>query len=116
LLQHGNSNGHHQVSHTPQHELGTPHFVHGPPHMIHNFDGSEYEYGVQGQGDVYGAGSTYRGAFTRRSFTDVKNGPVSAQAKRSEGADKHKFTTTRFPRYIQYFHDPGLRKEIVLSG
>jgi hypothetical protein len=84
--------------------------------MIHNFDGADYEYGVHGQEDVYAAGYTHGGAFARRSFTDVKNGPVSAQAKRSEGTDKHKFTTNRFPRYIQYFHNPGLRKEIVVSG
>jgi hypothetical protein len=116
LLQQGNYNGHHQVSHTPHHEVGTSHFVHGPPNLIHNYEGAEHEYGVHGQGDVYGAGNTYGGAFTRRSFTDVKRGSISAPAKRSEGADKHKFTTTRVPRYIQYFHDPGLRKEIVVAG
>ena len=116
MLQQGNYNGHHQVSHTPHHEVGTPHFVHGPPNLIHSYDGAEHEYGVHGQEDVYGAGNTYGGAYTRRSFTDVKNGPVSAQAKILEGADRHKFITTRVPPYIQYFHDPGLRKEIVVSG
>jgi hypothetical protein len=96
--------------------MGTPHFVHGPPNLIHNFNGADHEYGVYGQGDIYEAGNTHGGALTRRSFTDVKNGPVSAHARRSEKTDKHKFTTNQVPRYIQYFHDPGLRKEIVVSG
>jgi hypothetical protein len=84
--------------------------------LIHNFDGADQEYGVYGQGDIYEAGNIHGGAFTRRSFTGVKNGPVIAQAKRSEGTNKHKFTISQVPRYIQYFHDPGLRKEIVVSG
>jgi hypothetical protein len=96
--------------------MGTPHFGHGLPNPIHNFDGADQEYGFYGHGDVYEVGNTHGGAFMRRSFTDVKNRPVSAQAKRSEGTDKQKFTTTRIPQYIQYFHDPGLRKEIVVSG
>ena len=116
MLQHGNNNGHHQGSHTPQHALGTPHFGHGPPNLIHSFDAAEHEYGFHGQGDVYEADVTHGGAFARRSFTGVRNGPVSAQEKRSEGTDKHKFTTIRVPRYIQNFRDPGLRKVIVVSG
>lgn len=96
--------------------MGTPHFGHGPPNVIHNYEAADHEYGFHGQEEVYGAGITHGGAFARRSFTGVKNGPVSAQEKRSEGTDKHKFATTRVPQYIQNFHDPGLRREIVVSG
>ena len=104
------------MPHAPQHALGAPHFGYGPPNLIHNFDPAEHEYGYQGQGDVYGAGITHGGAFERRSYTDVRNGPVSAQENRSEGTDKRRFTTAQVPRYIQKSRDPGLRKEIVVSG
>jgi hypothetical protein len=84
--------------------------------MIHNIEGADQEYGYYGQGDVYGAGNTHGGAFKRRSITYVPNGPVNPQAKRLDGTEKHKFTTTGVPQYIQYFHDPGLSKTIALSG
>lgn len=116
MSQHGNYNGHHKGSHILQHEFGMSHSGHGMPNLIHNFDGTDHEYGVHGQGDVYGAGNTHRIALTRRSSTDVTKGPVSAQAKSSEGANRNKFETTGIPPYVQYFHDPGLRQAIVVSG
>jgi hypothetical protein len=116
MLQHGNSNGHHKGTHVLQHEMGIHHLGHGLPHLVHNFDGAEHEYSGHGQGDVYGAGGTNGGAFTKRYFTDETNPPVNAEITRSERTDKQKFITTGFPQYIEYFHDPGLTKAIVVSG
>jgi hypothetical protein len=96
--------------------MGVHHLGHGLPNLIHNLEGTEHEYGGHGPGDIYGAGSAHGGAFTGRSFTDVINKPVNVETTRSERTDKHKFATNGVPQYIQYFHDPGLTKAIVVSG